>query len=159
MDKQCIDEVITPYDLPVKRGSEMSLVLSQTYENLFESVIDRVMNGEPLAQILREDPRQISISEYRRWVNGSKERKERYAEAKRLGAEAVEDELIAIADGDGDVNRDQLRINTRKFLLGVWDKSRYTKDGGGVSTGSGGVVINIGQVESPYKVIEGEVGE
>ncbi len=53
--------------------------------------------------------------------------------AKAVGAEAVEDELIRISDGrleDGgaspdDVSRSQLRINTRKWLLQVWNRKRY----------------------------------
>lgn len=89
----------------------------------------RMMAGETISSVCK-DP---TMPEYRRliqWIYQDEERKNRYYEARAIGAETVEDELLSIADGDGDgvpneVQRDTLRIQTRKYLLGVWNRKRY----------------------------------
>jgi hypothetical protein len=48
--------------------------------------------------------------------------------AQAIGAQAVERDILAIADAKDsieDVNRSTLRINTRKWLLGVWNRKRF----------------------------------
>jgi hypothetical protein len=107
----------------------MGEVTNIIFNNFFEEIIERVSNGEPLSQIVREDPRGFPVNKVRAWVMSDPERKHRYYEAKAIGAESVEDEMISIADGDGleDVQRSTLRINTRKWLVGVWNRDRYAE--------------------------------
>lgn len=100
-----------------------------TYENFFVTVIQRVTAGEPISRVIREDPRDIPVGEYLRWIHKDSQRKQAYYEARSIGAALVEDELTRIADAIDDpledVQRSTLRINTRKWLLGVWDRKRY----------------------------------
>lgn len=103
--------------------------LEMTYENLFETVIPKLVMGRPITQIIREDPRDLNPGAYLRWIHSDPIREERYYEARRIGATMVEDELLNIADAADapmeDVQRSTLRINTRKWLLGVWNRKRY----------------------------------
>ena len=103
-------------------------------------------------------------------------RKTLYREAKEIGAEKIEDQLMDISDGTdqphgipNDTNRDALRISTRKWLLGVWNRERY----GEKRQIDMGVTVNMGEViaeararvENKHKpslmdtgeVIEGEI--
>ena len=110
-------------------SSERRELLEMMYDNFFVSVLERVANGEPLSQIVREDPRCFDIANFRSWVHRDPKRKSQYYDARAIGAESVEDELISIADASDspmeDVQRSTLRIGTRKWLLGVWDRKRY----------------------------------
>jgi len=106
----------------------MAEVTNIIFDNFFEEIIERVTNGEPLSQIVREDPRGFSVSDIRSWILRDPTRKRRFYDARAIGADAVEDELISIADATDsaeDIQRSTLRINTRKWLLGVWNRDRY----------------------------------
>lgn len=99
------------------------------YTSFFEVILDKMVEGVTLSDIVREDGRNYDIAKVRNWILKDPERKARYYEARRVSAEAVEDQLISIADAADnpleDVQRSTLRINTRKWLLGVWDRKRY----------------------------------
>jgi hypothetical protein len=105
----------------------------QTYAIAFETFLERVADGLPLDTVCREYHTPIVPSRFRSWVYRDEKRKQAYMVAKAIGAEAIEDELLRISDGvkqDGsmsmdDVQRSTLRINTRKWLLGVWNRRRY----------------------------------
>ena len=52
----------------------------------------------------------------------------RYYEAQAIGAEVIAQQILEIADAQDsmeDVNRSTLKINTRKWLLGVWNRKRF----------------------------------
>ena len=145
----------------VSEGSYKSRVrdiaLNETiFELMFEDTLDRVTRGHPLKDIVNDSPRQIDYASYYTWIKKDPQREKRYYEAREIGAEIVADELIAIADATDnpmeDVARSTLRINTRKFLLGVWNRRRYGDDrSSAASLGTGGITINIGEVVSPYQ--------
>lgn len=105
----------------------------QTFAIAFEVFLDKMASGTPLDTICREYHLPISPPKFRLWVYRDKKRKAAYLVAKALGAEAVEDELLRISDGikaDGtasldDVARSTLRIQTRKWLLQVWNRRKY----------------------------------
>lgn len=128
------------------------------YENLFESALDQIMEGVTLTAVIRNDPRGIDYGKFQAWIRKDKDRKRRYYEAKEIGSEKVEDELIDISDATDnpmeDVARSTLRIATRKWLLGVWDKRRYgdEKNAPNFANAGGGITINIGTVDSPYTI-------
>lgn len=99
-----------------------------TYGAMFEHVIVKIAEGIPLKAILREDYRQPEYEHFLRWVHKDESRKARYFEAQEIGAEMISSELLEIADADDsleDVARSTLRINTRKWLLGVWNRKRF----------------------------------
>ena len=95
---------------------------------LFETVLERVASGISLTETLRTDVRQPDVGAFLRWIHRDSKRKQRYYEAQEIGGEIVADEMISIADATNsleDVQRSTLRINTRKFLLSVWNKKRF----------------------------------
>lgn len=117
--------------------------------------------------VLRADARDIDYSQFLRWIHSSPERKGRYHEAQEIGAEVIASEMIRIADGEDsgeDVQRSRLRIDTRKFLVGVWSK-RYREKGPGevavnVNVTQGAAGLTDAQLASiittQHPVIEGE---
>ena len=98
-----------------------------TFENALDGLLEHVAAGNPLSAAVERDPRDISYSRLLAWIHRDPARVERYRQAQEIGAEVVADQMIEIADGEGleDVNRSTLRINTRKWLLGVWNRKRY----------------------------------
>jgi hypothetical protein len=121
-------------------SGEVRLLELQTFEIAFESMLEKVAAGLPLATFVREytppaaNPHfALDTARFRTWIYQNPKRKQAYIAAKAVGAEAVEDELIRISDGinaDGtasmnDTNRAKLQIDTRKWLLGVWNRDRY----------------------------------
>lgn len=103
--------------------------LNQTmFENMFEVALVRIACGVPLKEILAEDFRQPQYEHFLRWIHKDEGRKSRYYEAQEMGAEMVASEMLEIADASDsleDVARSTLRINTRKWLLGVWNRKRF----------------------------------
>ena len=107
---------------------EMRELTEHTYSNFFEHVLDKVASGTPLASIVHLDARGFEAERIRAWIRRDPERKARFEEAQVIGAGAIEDDLIRIADAEGsleDVQRSTLRINTRWKMLAVWDRKRY----------------------------------
>lgn len=144
---------------------ELKEARETNYAILFERYLPHIEEGRTLRSLLRdtrENEPYVDIEGFRRWVMTDKARKERYYEAKMIAADCIEDELIEIADAEGsmeDVQRSKLKVDTRREIMGVNNKARYSKDkevGGGLF---GPVVINIGsyvpQVEQGL-TIEGE---
>jgi hypothetical protein len=115
-----------PVQLPAQLDTRTHLDL--TYEAMFETTLDYVQMGRPLSHIVRDDPRDINYAHYLNWIHKDPIRKQRYYTAQEIGAESVADELMHIADATDsleDVARSTLRINTRKWLLGVWNRKRF----------------------------------
>lgn len=103
------------------------LLLAQ-YENIFMRVITEVAHGQPLHLILRNDSRGIDYNDFYRWIKRDPERYSLLQEAQELRTEFHAGEIIQIADAQDsmeDVNRSKLRIETRKWLMGVHNKKRY----------------------------------
>lgn len=99
-----------------------------TFENMFEWVLVKIAEGIPLKEILRSDFRQPEYEKFLRWMHTDEARRARYYEAQEIGAEIIASEMLAIADADDsleDVQRSTLRINTRKWVLGVWNRKRF----------------------------------
>lgn len=125
----------TPAPAPSKEVRELEI---QTWHIAFETILEKMSEGMPFDRIVREyqTPSTVpplSPARLRTWIFSNQKRKQAYVVAKALGAEAVEDDLLRISDGlrpDGtasmdDVPRSTLRINTRKWLLTVWNREKY----------------------------------
>lgn len=99
------------------------------YENMFESVLDKLAEGRSLRSIFADDYRNPDYAKFLRWVHKDKVKLQKYYDAQIVGAEVTSVELIEIADAlDNtleDVQRSTLRINTRKFVMGVWNRHRF----------------------------------
>lgn len=117
---------------PEERTAMLALE-EQTFGIAFETFLDQIAGGTTLDRAIKEYHTPIAPSKFRAWVYRDQRRKNAYMVAKAIGAEAVEDELIRIADGlnaDGtpsmnDTPRATLQINTRFRLLQVWNRKRY----------------------------------
>lgn len=81
-------------------------------------ILDRLAAGETLRSICRSDgmPSDMSV---RRWAAEDRDGfSSRYAKARDEGMHVMADEIVEIADSpSGDVQRDRLRVDTRKWLL------------------------------------------
>lgn len=113
-----------PPDMAVSR-TEM---LQQQYSMFFERALDGIAQGKPLSQVVEEYPFPIEYARLLAWINRDENRRNRYYEAQAIGAEVIAEQMIAISDANDsleDVARSTLRINTRKWLLGVWNRKRF----------------------------------
>lgn len=130
-------------ELPSKRAPELRELELQVYESLFETTLDKVAEGMNIKTILNLDGRGIQMGRFVRWIMKDDQRRTRYYAAQQTGAEIVFEEMIDIADGEGtfeDVQRSKLRIDTRKWVLGIHDKKRF-----GDKTNEMTVNINLGE--------------
>lgn len=114
----------SPEDLPaLRRANELRL-----YEHTFDRMMEHVAMGQPLRAALSTDPRNIDYARFLAWVMKDENRKDRYYEAQATGSEVVATQMLEIADASDtmeDVQRSTLRINTRKWLMGVWNRKRF----------------------------------
>lgn len=130
-DTQLPDWLSAPSPESVCRTPDRKAVteLNQTmFENMFEVALVKIACGVPLKEILAEDFRQPQYEHFLRWIHKDDGRKARYYDAQAMGAEMVASEMLEIADASDsleDVARSTLRINTRKWLLGVWNRKRF----------------------------------
>lgn len=124
----------TPDDPGPTPSRQTHLLKHQTYANLFESSLERIMGGTSLQTIIRNDPRGIQLGRFLFWINRDPSRKARYEEACEIAAEAMAHELTSIADALGgedgtpimeDVQRSSLRVKARTYLMEKWSPRRY----------------------------------
>lgn len=108
---------------------------------MVDEIIERVSNGEPLAQVLRSDG-MPGITAFYDWLNKDKELDERFARAREAGHDVIAVEALRIADTPVEGQRTKrtgdcveittedmlghrrLQVETRLKLLAKWDR-RY----------------------------------
>lgn len=108
---------------------------------MVDEIIERVSNGEPLAQVLRSDG-MPGITAFYDWLNKDKELDERFARAREAGHDVIAAEALRIADTPVEGQRTKrtkdgvevttedmlghrrLQVETRLKLLAKWDR-RY----------------------------------
>lgn len=103
------------------------------YDSFFEKLLEKLATGMPLTAVLRDDCRNIDKSHFLSWVMKDHIRKNRYYEALEIGSEITISEMLEIADGKDsegqpspeDIARSSLRINTRKYVIGVQNRKRF----------------------------------
>ena len=156
-----IPEWLTAGDPKLPKPSPEAKLLIQTqFEIMFETVLDKLAKGVTLAEILRTDLRQPEYANFINWVIRDPKRKGRYYEAQEVGAEVLSSEAVEIADGVNtieDVQRSKLRVDTRKWLVGVYNKRRF----GEVKQIEIAGTISIADAlqQAQMRVIQGEVIE
>jgi hypothetical protein len=122
-----------PDPKPPRMSKEAKALLHVEYEQIFERVIEDVYRGRSLQSLIQDDFRLISYEDFLRWVRRDPERHERFKEAQEMRTEFLAGEILEIADGveavdptsNDTVNRDKLRIDTRKWLMSAHNKKRY----------------------------------
>jgi hypothetical protein len=152
-----------PDPTPPKLSKEAKALLHVEYEQIFERVIEDVYRGRSLQSLIQDDHRVVSYEDFLRWVKREPTRHERFKEAQEMRTEFLAGEILEIADGveavdptsNDTVNRDKLRIDTRKWLMGAHNKKRY----GEVKQVELGGTISITEAlaQAQARVIEAEV--
>ena len=116
----------------VKARQEAKRAQRQLEEQMFETLLDEALEitaaGKSLVVPFAQDPRRPNLGRFIAWVMRDENRKAQYYEAQQFGAEVVAQEVIEISDADDtveDVARSTLRINARKWTVGVWNRQRF----------------------------------
>jgi hypothetical protein len=105
-----------------------------------DEVLEQIMRGKTLPVAFAEAgiPEESQSGLYRLMLNDRAVRK-RYDEAREIQAETFVDEIVSIADGRGNdrdadgkpnhelVNRDRLRVDTRKFVMSTMNGKRFSE--------------------------------
>jgi hypothetical protein len=148
---------------PLRTSKEARALLHVEYEQIFERVVEDIYRGRSLQSLIEDDHRAISYEDFLRWVKRDPVRHERFKEAQEMRTEFLAGEILEIADGvesvdphsNDTVNRDKLRIDTRKWLMGAHNRKRYgeTKQ---IELG-GTISITEALAQAQARVIEGEV--
>ena len=152
-----------PTSAPTRPSKEARELLHLQYENMFENFIEQVYRGRSLKSLVEDDHRVVSYEDFLRWVKRDPQRNERFKEAQEMRTEFIAGEIIEIADGvesmdpssPDTVNRDKLRIDTRKWLMSAHNRKRYgevkqVELGGSIS-------ITEALAQAQMRVIEAEV--
>ncbi len=102
-------------------------VRGELTEYSWNKILEGISHGHTLKSIV-DDGLGVDYNQLLRWIHKNEARKAEYYQAREIGAEVIADDLIEISDGVDsmeDVARSSLRIQTRKWLLGVWNRGRY----------------------------------
>jgi hypothetical protein len=87
-------------------------------------VLELIGEGLSVREICRQDDMPSRQTVYN-WIEKDKDFVDRYARACARRADVLFDALLEIADGDGDVNRDRLRVDARKWSLSKMQPKKY----------------------------------
>jgi len=125
----------------------------RTFEIIFQSVLEKLTEGQTLGSIFRRDHRGLSLGAFTRWVHKDPNRKALYKEAKEIRTEAWAGKMIDISDGvdqEGnaspeDTARSKLRIDTIKFLITSDNRAEY---GDRTSVDVSGSISIVGALEA-----------
>ncbi len=96
-------------------------------QSLADEMCVRIAEGESMRSICRDKKAKMpGLSTVFRWLSENDKFKEQYDEACRMRADTLFDEMFEIADDKkGDVNRDRLRLDTRKWALARMSPKKY----------------------------------
>lgn len=148
---------------PIKPSKGARELLHMQYGIMFENFIEQVYRGRSLRSLVEDDPRLISYEDFLRWIKRDPQRHERFKEAQEARTEFLAGEILEIADGvdaidassPETVNRDKLRIDTRKWLMSAHNRKRY---GESKSIEVGGTIsITDALAQAQARVIEAEI--
>ncbi len=147
-----------PDPKPIAPSRVMRDLVHSQYASIFERVIEQIYRGRSLASLLEDDHREISYEDFLRWVKRDPMRHERFKEAQESRTEFIAGEILEIADAEDsieDVQRSRLKIDTRKWLMGAWNRKRYGETKTLEMAGS--ISITGALAAARERMIEGEV--
>lgn len=133
-------------------------IMYMQFEYMFDHVLEELAGGKTIKHTLDKDPRGYESATYIHWIKKDPMRTSRYEHAQLLFAEQLGAEIIEISDAEDsaeDVQRSRLRIDSRKWLMGVYNKKRYGETKTIEMGGSISIVDALAQAQA--RVIEGEV--
>ena len=155
-----------PQELVIAPSVKGDIVVPSRYrQDALDVVCQGIIDGEKTLRDLCKPRNMPSVTMVKRWLATSPQFKEDYIDASRIKALMDAGEMVSIADNDdGDVRRDKLRIDTRK-----WQAEKLLPDTFGskveVNLGLSGdladliLSANQGHVLPSSEVIEGELIE
>lgn len=91
---------------------------------LAASICERIALGESLRAICRDEgmPDQLTVH---RWLSQDESFVSKYARAREQQADVFAEEIVEISDGEGDPQRDRLRVDTRKWVAAKLKPKKY----------------------------------
>ena len=98
--------------------------------DIADAICERLADGESLRAICSDDAMPCKAAVFR-WLSERPEFADQYARAREEQAEALADELVAIADGPGGEDsavltaRDRLRVDARKWVASKLKPKKY----------------------------------
>lgn len=100
-----------------------------------QAVTDQLAQGKTLSAVC-EQPGMPSLSTLMRWQMGNAELRDEIRRARQMGADAIADECLQIADDatPESVRVARLRINTRFRVIGAWAPEQYARGGASPKT-------------------------
>ncbi len=103
-----------------------------------DRICARLAAGESLRSVCRDDSMPCVATVFN-WMRSYPAFLEQYARAKEESADALTDEMLEIADNEtGDVQRDRLKVDTRKWLASKLKPKKYGEKVEHQHAGSGG---------------------
>ncbi len=108
-----------------------------------EAILRAVMEGSSLRAACRDMG--VTRSEWYVDLAAEPEFADQYARATLIRADDHFDEMMEIADGDGDPQRDRLRVDTRKWALARMNPRKY---GDKVQIGGAGDLPPVASVDA-----------
>ena len=116
-------------------------------EDLANEICARIADGQSVRELsLSADmPDKATIF---RWLPKYPDFRDQYAKACEARTQYLADELLDIADGDGDVQRDRLRVDTRKWVLSKLQPKKYGNKVTAEITGADGGPVQTEEMSS-----------
>lgn len=95
-------------------------------QELADRICEGLSDGKSLRAICRAEDMPGKTTVFR-WLQSNLEFRDQYARAREAGADSLADEMVDIADGleSDDVQRDRLRVDTRKWVASVLKPKKY----------------------------------
>lgn len=93
-------------------------------DELAANICERLMNGESLAAITRDESMPVR-STVHLWLANNKEFSDKYEVARQIQADTYADEMEDIARTEPDVQRARLIIDTRKWVSSKLKPKKY----------------------------------
>jgi hypothetical protein len=91
---------------------------------IFDTICERLSNGESLRGICRDDG-MPQVSTVWRWMVDNEERRNQYARAREEQADTLADEIVAIADNATDAQIARLQMDARKWFASKVAPKKY----------------------------------
>jgi len=110
---------------PIKsdRIARYAALIERERETLEEFAV-RIAEGESLAAICKAWD--VPAGRLGAWIASDQRRQDIYEGARKLKADALADEMLEIADREGDdVQQKALEIRARQWVAARWDRARY----------------------------------
>jgi len=132
---------------------------SKFTQEIADEICSRIANGEPLAQICRDEHMPDS-STVRDWQASDERFSLAIAQARDLGADAIAQTARETArgagDSTGDIQRDKLIVETDLKLLAKWNPKKYGDrvQVDGIEPGNVSITVNaqtIPALQAGYK--------